>query len=94
MLDSDTIPNYYHHNGNTMSTQGSHIAIPAMDSSMLFTAQGTFSDQGSLTLHLRSSSLTPAQQSKQRSTRHSRLDRSATHSSIMYRLNSNSHLTS
>jgi hypothetical protein len=60
MLDSDAIPNYYHHNVNTMSTQGSHNAIPAMDSSMLFTAQGTFSDQGSLALDPHPSSLTPA----------------------------------
>lgn len=48
MLDSDSMRNYYHHNGNTMSAQASHNALPTMDSSMLFTAQGTFSDQGRL----------------------------------------------
>jgi hypothetical protein len=94
MLDSDPIPNYYHHNGNNMSTQSSHSAIPAMDSSMLFTAQGTLSDQGLLTLHLRPSLLTFTQQSRQPSRRLSRLDRSVTRSSIMCRLNSNSCLTS
>ncbi|CAO2648964.1 Nn.00g099130.m01.CDS01 [Neocucurbitaria sp. VM-36] len=45
MLDSESIRNFYHQNGNTMSTQGSHNAIPAVDSSMFFTAQGTISDQ-------------------------------------------------
>jgi hypothetical protein len=94
MLDSDTIPNYYHHNGNSMSTQSPHSAIPAMDSSMLFTAQGTFSDQGLLTLHSHPSLLTHTQQSRQRFMRHSRLDRNTTNSSLMYILNSNGHLTS
>ncbi|EDU45461.1 hypothetical protein PTRG_02938 [Pyrenophora tritici-repentis Pt-1C-BFP] len=44
MLDSDSIRNYYNH-GNTMTTQSPHNAMPTMDSSMLFTAQGTLSDQ-------------------------------------------------
>ena len=48
MLDTESIRNFYHQNGNTMSTQGSHNAIPAVDSSMFFTAQGTISDQGVL----------------------------------------------
>ena len=45
MLDSDSIRNYYNH-GSTMTTQSPHNAIPTMDSGMLFTAQGTLSDQG------------------------------------------------
>ncbi|KAF1838316.1 hypothetical protein BDW02DRAFT_14199 [Decorospora gaudefroyi] len=52
MLDSDY---YYNHIASTMSTQSAHNAIPAMDSSMLFTAHGTLSDQGSSSRHRRPS---------------------------------------
>ncbi|KNG49179.1 fungal zn binuclear cluster domain containing protein [Stemphylium lycopersici] len=45
MLDSESMRSYYHHNGNNMSSQASHNAMPPMDSSMMFTDQGTFSDQ-------------------------------------------------
>jgi hypothetical protein len=45
-LDSESMRNFYHQNGNAMSTQGSQNAIPATDSSMFFTAHGTFTDQG------------------------------------------------
>jgi hypothetical protein len=47
MLDSD-VRNFYQQ-GASMSTQVSHNAIPAVDQSMLFTPQGTFSDHGMLT---------------------------------------------
>jgi hypothetical protein len=47
MLDTD-MRNYYQQNGMAMSSQESHNAIPAMDSSMIFTSQGTFSDHGTL----------------------------------------------
>tara|TARA_R110002003_G_scaffold97_12_gene7830 strand:+ start:7752 stop:9746 length:1995 start_codon:yes stop_codon:yes gene_type:complete len=45
MLDSD-VRNFYHHNGLDMSTQVSHNAIPAVDTTMFLTPQGTISDQG------------------------------------------------
>ncbi|EUC35454.1 hypothetical protein COCCADRAFT_24635 [Bipolaris zeicola 26-R-13] len=45
MLDSDSMRNYYHQNGNTVASQTSPTGLPTMDSSMLFTAHGTFSDQ-------------------------------------------------
>lgn len=35
----DYTPNY-HHNGNTMSSHGSHHSIPGVDSGMLFSDQG------------------------------------------------------
>lgn len=50
MLDSDSMRNYYHQNGNTVASQTSPTGLPTMDSSMLFTAHGTFSDQGTLPL--------------------------------------------
>lgn len=51
MLDSESMRNYYHQNGNTMPAQTTpNNGLPAMDSSMVFTAQGTFSDQGMLPL--------------------------------------------
>jgi hypothetical protein len=50
MLNSDSIPNYYPHNGDNISNHNFENAIPAMNSNMMFTAQGTFSDQGLLTL--------------------------------------------
>jgi hypothetical protein len=42
MLDSD-VRNFYSE-GMNMSTQVSHNAIPAVDQSMIFTSQNTFSD--------------------------------------------------
>jgi hypothetical protein len=45
MLDSESMRNYYHQNGNTMPAQTTPNRLPTMDSSMMFTAQGTFSDQ-------------------------------------------------
>jgi hypothetical protein len=47
MLDSDV--RSFYQQGASMSTQVSHNAIPAVDQSMLFTPQGTFSDHGMLT---------------------------------------------
>jgi hypothetical protein len=46
MLDSDSLRNFYHQSGVNMSTQVSHNAIPAMDTSMFLTPQGTISDHG------------------------------------------------
>jgi hypothetical protein len=46
MLDSESIRNFYHHNGANMATQASHHAVPAVDSSMFFTPNGTISDHG------------------------------------------------
>jgi hypothetical protein len=43
MLDSDVL-NFYNQNGVSMSTQVTHNAIPAMDSNMLITSEGTISD--------------------------------------------------
>jgi hypothetical protein len=45
MLDSESMRNFYHQNG-VMPTQVSHNAVPAVDSSMFFTPNGTISDQG------------------------------------------------
>ena len=53
MLDSESIRNYYHQNAVNMSTQVSHNAVPAVDTSMLMTPQGTFSDHGTLIDDLR-----------------------------------------
>lgn len=44
MLDSDV--RTFYHEGMNMSTQVSHNAIPAVDESMMFTSQNTFSDHG------------------------------------------------
>lgn len=46
MLDNSDVRNFYHQDGNPMSTQSTHQAIPAMDSSMFYNAQGNISDQG------------------------------------------------
>jgi hypothetical protein len=46
MLDSESMRNYYHQTGNNVASHTPHNALPAMDSNMLFTAHGTFSDQG------------------------------------------------
>jgi len=43
MLDQD-MRTFYQHNGVNMSTQASHNAIPALDTNMFFTPQGTISN--------------------------------------------------
>lgn len=45
MLDQD-MRTFYQHNGVNMSTQASHNAIPALDTNMFFTPQGTISNHG------------------------------------------------
>ncbi|KAH8731520.1 hypothetical protein GQ44DRAFT_767385 [Phaeosphaeriaceae sp. PMI808] len=44
MLDSESIRNFYHQNGASMSTQVSHNGIPAVAPGMFLTPQGDISD--------------------------------------------------
>lgn len=48
MLDSESMSNFYHQDGNTMSTQSAHDAIPALDSTMFFAGPAPFSNHGML----------------------------------------------
>jgi hypothetical protein len=47
MLDSE-MSNYYHQTSMSMSSQAHHNSIPAVDSNMFLTPQGTISDLGVL----------------------------------------------
>lgn len=46
MLETQSMRDFYQNQNGGMTTQASHGALPAIDTNMMFTAQGTLSDQG------------------------------------------------